>query len=141
MKEAIINLRIHLMELEKVQELCDNFCQRYIDCLRSKMQSENLLRSDNYQGSGSGGYDSGGDESSPRPPQNIQQQQQQMLAAYMQQHHQQQLPHLPSPVSLMLFMLFALREICVSLFMYISMSHFSLLILCTLLYILLLYFM
>lgn len=126
MKEAIINLRIHLMELEKVQELCDNFCQRYIDCLRSKMQSENLLRSDNYQGSGSGGYDSGGDESSPRPPQNIQQQQQQMLAAYMQQHHQQQqLPQLSSPVSESMHTVNSLLgwgKVCVSLFN-IDVSH------------------
>jgi len=45
-------LRIHLLELEKVQELCKDFCNRYITCLKGKMQSENLLRSD-Y-----GGYDS-----------------------------------------------------------------------------------
>ena len=45
-------LRIHRLELEKVQELCNDFCNRYITCLRGKMQSENLLRSD-Y-----GGYDS-----------------------------------------------------------------------------------
>lgn len=30
----------------KVQELCRDFCTRYIACLRGKMQSENLLRSD-----------------------------------------------------------------------------------------------
>ena len=41
-----------LLELEKVQELCKDFCNRYITCLKGKMQSENLLRSD-Y-----GGYDS-----------------------------------------------------------------------------------
>ena len=52
MIKAIQVLRIHLLELEKVQELCNDFCNRYITCLRGKMQSENLLRSD-Y-----GGYDS-----------------------------------------------------------------------------------
>lgn len=30
----------------QVQELCRDFCTRYIACLRGKMQSENLLRSD-----------------------------------------------------------------------------------------------
>ena len=52
MVKAIQVLRIHLLELEKVQELCKDFCNRYITCLKGKMQSENLLRSD-Y-----GGYDS-----------------------------------------------------------------------------------
>ncbi|KAF9812500.1 hypothetical protein SFRURICE_018988 [Spodoptera frugiperda] len=47
-------LRIHLLELEKVQELCRDFCGRYIACLKTKMQSENLLRTD---------YSSGGVES------------------------------------------------------------------------------
>lgn len=52
MIKAIQVLRIHLLELEKVQELCKDFCNRYITCLKGKMQSENLLRTD-Y-----GGYDS-----------------------------------------------------------------------------------
>ena len=52
MIKSIQVLRIHLLELEKVQDLCKDFCNRYITCLKSKMQSENLLRSD-Y-----GGYDS-----------------------------------------------------------------------------------
>jgi hypothetical protein len=52
MIRALQVLRIHLLELEKVQDLCKDFCNRYITCLRGKMQSENLLRSD-Y-----GGYDS-----------------------------------------------------------------------------------
>lgn len=46
MIEAIQVLRIHLLELEKVQELCKDFCTRYITCLKSKMQSENLLKPD-----------------------------------------------------------------------------------------------
>lgn len=53
MIKAIQVLRIHLLELEKVQELCKDFCQRYITCLKGKMQSENLLRTE-Y------GYDSPG---------------------------------------------------------------------------------
>lgn len=47
MIKALQVLRIHILELEKVQELCRDFCNRYIACLRGKMQSENLLRS-NY---------------------------------------------------------------------------------------------
>ena len=57
MIRALQVLRIHLLELEKVQDLCKDFCNRYITCLRGKMQSENLLRSD-Y-----GGYDSDDSES------------------------------------------------------------------------------
>ncbi|KAL7298242.1 hypothetical protein TKK_0009228 [Trichogramma kaykai] len=69
MIEAILVLRIHLLELEKVQELCKDFCNRYISCLKSKMQSENLLRSD-YGHGGGGGHDglapsSGSNGSSP----------------------------------------------------------------------------
>lgn len=45
MIKALQVLRIHILELEKVQELCRDFCNRYIACLRGKMQSENLLRS------------------------------------------------------------------------------------------------
>ncbi len=32
-------LRIHLLELEKVQELCKDFCNRYINCLKGKRES------------------------------------------------------------------------------------------------------
>ena len=46
MVKAIQVMRIHLLELEKVQELCKDFCHRYITCLKTKMQSENLLRSE-----------------------------------------------------------------------------------------------
>ena len=45
----ILVLRIHLLELEKVDDLCKDFCKRYISCLKDlqgKMQSENLLRTD-----------------------------------------------------------------------------------------------
>ena len=37
MIQAIQILRFHLLELEKVHELCDNFCQRYIHLLKGKM--------------------------------------------------------------------------------------------------------
>merc|ERR1711971_1355820 len=37
MVQAIQVLRFHLLELEKVHELCDNFCHRYISCLKGKM--------------------------------------------------------------------------------------------------------
>ncbi|XP_037073098.1 homeobox protein PKNOX2-like [Pollicipes pollicipes] len=46
MIKAIQVLRVHLLELEKVQDLCKDFCSRYITCLKGKLQSENLLRSD-----------------------------------------------------------------------------------------------
>ncbi|XP_075314770.1 homeobox protein Meis2b [Odontesthes bonariensis] len=37
MVQAIQVLRFHLLELQKVHELCDNFCHRYISCLKGKM--------------------------------------------------------------------------------------------------------
>ncbi|XP_049767127.1 homeobox protein PKNOX1-like [Schistocerca cancellata] len=72
MIKAIQVLRIHLLELEKVQELCKDFCNRYITCLKGKMQSENLLRSDyasydsnNHSGSHSGSHSSSSNSNSP----------------------------------------------------------------------------
>ena len=68
MIKAIQVLRIHLLELEKVQELCKDFCNRYITCLKGKMQSENLLRSDySHHGAGHDGLapSSGSNGSSP----------------------------------------------------------------------------
>lgn len=35
---------MHLLELEKVGDLCKDFCQRYIACLKGKMQSDNILK-------------------------------------------------------------------------------------------------
>ncbi|CAG0884960.1 unnamed protein product [Cyprideis torosa] len=49
MVKAIQVLRIHLLELEKVQELCKDFCTRYIACLKGKLHSENLLKTDGYE--------------------------------------------------------------------------------------------
>lgn len=40
MVQAIQNFRFHLLELEKVHELCDNFCDRYITCLKGKMPTD-----------------------------------------------------------------------------------------------------
>ncbi len=37
-------LRIHLLELEKVNELCKDFCQRYITCLRVKLSTDSLFK-------------------------------------------------------------------------------------------------
>jgi len=37
-------LRIHLLELEKVNELCKDFCARYISCLKGKLNSDNIMR-------------------------------------------------------------------------------------------------
>ena len=59
MMKSIQVLRIHLLELEKVTDLCKDFCSRYIACLKGKLQSENLLRTD-----GMPGFDTG----SPPPP-------------------------------------------------------------------------
>ncbi|XP_037542694.1 homeobox protein PKNOX1.1 [Nematolebias whitei] len=46
MVKAIQVLRIHLLELEKVSDLCKDFCSRYIACLKTKMNSETLLSAD-----------------------------------------------------------------------------------------------
>lgn len=43
MVKAILVLKIHLLEIEKVNELCKDFCQRYIACLKGKLQTENML--------------------------------------------------------------------------------------------------
>ncbi|CAF2092196.1 unnamed protein product [Rotaria magnacalcarata] len=43
MIQAIQVLRIHLLELEKVHELCDNFCQRYIHLLKGKMPMDIIM--------------------------------------------------------------------------------------------------
>ncbi|KAH9415282.1 Homeobox protein Meis2, partial [Dermatophagoides pteronyssinus] len=65
MVQAIQVLRFHLLELEKVHELCDNFCQRYISCLKGKMPIDlviderdtkpDLVDNNNSSSNGSGG--------------------------------------------------------------------------------------
>ncbi|XP_053532092.1 homeobox protein Meis1a isoform X2 [Ictalurus punctatus] len=49
MVQAIQVLRFHLLELEKVHELCDNFCHRYINCLKGKMPMDLVV--DDREGS------------------------------------------------------------------------------------------
>ncbi|XP_047132366.2 homeobox protein Meis3 isoform X1 [Hydra vulgaris] len=41
--QAIQVLRFHLLEIEKVHELCNNFCKRYIECLKGKMPLDFVL--------------------------------------------------------------------------------------------------
>ena len=47
MIQSIQVLRFHLLELEKVHELCDDFCDRYIDRLKGKMPNELSLEEGN----------------------------------------------------------------------------------------------
>ena len=89
MVKAIQVLRVHLLELEKVQDLCRDFCSRYITCLKGKLHSENLLRPDydespaSSPGSGSGSHHS-------------------ISGAVQQMVHHHQVSHMV-PVSLTLF--------------------------------------
>uniref|UniRef100_A0A0X3NWD1 Homeobox domain-containing protein n=1 Tax=Schistocephalus solidus TaxID=70667 RepID=A0A0X3NWD1_SCHSO len=53
MVEAIHVLRFHLLEIEKVHELCDNFCARYITCLKSKIPID-LVIEDRESGGSTG---------------------------------------------------------------------------------------
>ena len=47
--KSIQVLRIHLLELGKVNELCKDFCQRYISCLKVKLNSDNIFKNElNY---------------------------------------------------------------------------------------------
>ncbi|XP_057374948.1 homeobox protein PKNOX2-like [Daphnia carinata] len=74
MLKALQVLRIHLLELEKVQELCRDFCRRYIACLRGKLHSENLLRTEGENGGLDGdeaGYDSNCSNGSGSHPFNL----------------------------------------------------------------------
>ncbi|XP_077788455.1 homeobox protein Meis3 isoform X1 [Podarcis muralis] len=59
MIQAIQVLRFHLLELEKVHDLCDNFCHRYITCLKGKMPID-LVIDDRDGGSKSDLEDFGG---------------------------------------------------------------------------------
>ena len=58
MLRAIQTLRIHLLELEKVNELCKDFCSRYIACLRAKLQNEQLLHIDSFDAENAAGLNS-----------------------------------------------------------------------------------
>merc|ERR1719322_590696 len=62
MVQAIQVLRFHLLELEKVHELCDNFCHRYISCLKGKMPIDLVIdeREDNRSNADSTSHTDGG---------------------------------------------------------------------------------
>ena len=45
---AIQILRFHLIELKKVQELCDTFCHKYISTLKHKLQADQLPPGKNF---------------------------------------------------------------------------------------------
>jgi len=64
---AIQVLRFHLLELEKVHELCQNFTSRYINCLKGKMPID-LVNDDTSQGSQGGS--SGGPSNQQSVPSN-----------------------------------------------------------------------
>ncbi|BHF61566.1 Homeobox protein Meis2 [Sparganum proliferum] len=49
--QAIQVLRFHLLEIEKVHELCDNFCSRYISSLRSRMPTDLMVEDRESAGS------------------------------------------------------------------------------------------
>jgi hypothetical protein len=46
MLNAILVLRIHLIELEKVNELCTDFADHYIETLKLKLNSDNIFKCD-----------------------------------------------------------------------------------------------
>ncbi|CAF0934460.1 unnamed protein product [Rotaria sp. Silwood1] len=48
--DAMQVLRIHLLELEKLNELCEDFCQRYIACLKVKLNPNNIFSDDEEDG-------------------------------------------------------------------------------------------
>ncbi|CAF1671432.1 unnamed protein product, partial [Adineta ricciae] len=71
MIQSIQVLRFHLLELEKVHELCDNFTHRYITCLKGKLPMDLVIdeRDSNVSSSKSGDDDDqDDDQSSPQPP-------------------------------------------------------------------------
>ncbi|CAF4891605.1 unnamed protein product, partial [Rotaria socialis] len=71
MIQAIQVLRFHLLELEKVHELCDNFTHRYITCLKGKLPMDLVIdeRDSNVSSSKSDDEDDqDDDQSSPQPP-------------------------------------------------------------------------
>ena len=48
MLQAVTVLRLHLFELEKVNELCRDFCDRYTACLRKNLHTDQILRADSF---------------------------------------------------------------------------------------------
>ena len=60
---AIQILRFHLIELRKVQELCDTFCHKYITTLKHKLQADQLPPIYGVDNGGEDSDDSGGGSS------------------------------------------------------------------------------
>ncbi|KAF6028777.1 MEIS2 [Bugula neritina] len=50
MVQAIQVLRFHLLEIEKVHELCNNFCTKYIGCLKGKMPMDLIVDEQESEG-------------------------------------------------------------------------------------------
>lgn len=46
MIETVKVMKIHILEIEMVQELCKDFCTRYINCLKSTLHSSQLVPPD-----------------------------------------------------------------------------------------------
>jgi hypothetical protein len=46
MLKSILVLRIHMYELEKVNELCQDFADRYIETLKVKLNSDNIFKNE-----------------------------------------------------------------------------------------------
>lgn len=55
MIQGVTVLRLHLFELEKVNELCRDFCSRYTDCLRRNLHTDQILRNDGMDSENSNG--------------------------------------------------------------------------------------
>jgi hypothetical protein len=49
MVQAVTVLRLHLFELEKVNELCRDFCDRYTACLRKNLHTDQILKADYFE--------------------------------------------------------------------------------------------
>ncbi|XP_065056394.1 homeobox protein Meis1-like isoform X1 [Rhopilema esculentum] len=60
-------LRFHLLELEKVHDLCDNFCKRYIACLKGKMPLDLVLEEGDTREKASSESDDGKEQGPPSP--------------------------------------------------------------------------
>jgi hypothetical protein len=60
--DAMQVLRIHLLELDKVNDLCRDFCQRYIACLKVKLNANNIFTDDEDEDDDDEDYESNIDD-------------------------------------------------------------------------------
>ncbi|KAI6219071.1 Homeobox protein unc-62 [Aphelenchoides besseyi] len=67
MLSAIQVLRLHLLELEKVHDLCDQFCNRYVNTLKDQMPMD-LMDAERAASGGGGPSSSGLSNNSPYAP-------------------------------------------------------------------------